>query len=121
MSLQSLRRVRNDARLFHLVGNGISTVRLVVSSHQYQKFDQTVFHVFDLGTELVRHDLHKQSRAAFLIARSVHQSQLSVRFEAVVCSFPHDFPCSVLCEHREKVQQGCRLLFVWSSRHHHCW
>ena len=25
----------------HLVGNGISTVRLIVSSHQFQKFVQT--------------------------------------------------------------------------------
>ena len=40
MSLQRLRRVRNDARLFHLVGNEISTVRLLVSSHQFQKFVQ---------------------------------------------------------------------------------
>ena len=92
MSLERLRRVRNDARLFHLVGNGISTVRLVVSSHQLQVFVQTVFHVFDLGTELVRHDLHEESRAAFLIARSAHQAQLSVSFETVVSSFPHDFP-----------------------------
>ena len=121
MCLQRLRRVRDDARLFHLVGNGISTVRLIVSSHQFQKFVQTVFHVFNLGTELARHDQHEQSRAAFLIGRSVHQAQLSVSFEAVVSSFPHDFPCSFLCEHREKVQQGCRLLCVWWNRHHHCW
>ena len=66
---------------FHLVRNGICTVRLVVSTHQFQKFIQTVFHVFYLGTELVRHDLHEQSHPAFLIERSVHQAQLSVSFE----------------------------------------
>ena len=60
-------------------------------------------------------------RAAFLIGRSEHQAQLSVSFETVVSSFPHDFPCSFLCEHRKQVQQGCRLLFVWWGRHHHCW
>ena len=54
-----------------------------------------------------------RSRAAFLIGRSVHQAQLSVSFETVVSSFPHHFPCSLLCEHREEVQQCCRLLFVW--------
>ena len=43
---------------FYFVGNGISTVRLIVSSHQFQKFVQTVFHVFNVGTELVRHDLY---------------------------------------------------------------
>ena len=96
------------------------TVRLIVSSHQFHKIVETVFHVFNLGTEFVRHDLHEQSRAALLIWRSVHQAQLSVSFENVVSSFPHDFPCSFLCEHREKVQQGCRLLIVWWSRHHHC-
>ena len=101
MCLQRLGRVRNNARLFYLVGNGISTVRLTVSSHRFQKFVQTVFHVFDFGTELVRHDLYEQSRAAFVIGRSVHQAQLSVSFETVVSSFPHDFPCSFLCEHRE--------------------
>ena len=91
MCLQRLGRVRNNARLFHLVGNGIGTVRLIVSSHQFQKLVQTVFHVFDLGTKLVSHDLHEQSRAAILIGRSVHLAQLSVRFETVVSSFPHDF------------------------------
>ena len=121
MSLQRLRRVRDDARLFYLIGNGIGTVRLVVSSHQFQKFVQKVFHVFDLGTELVRHDLHEQSRAAFLIGRSVHQAQLSVSFETVVSRFSHHFSCTFLCEHREEVQQCCRLLFVWWSRQHHCW
>ena len=55
MSLQRLKLVRDDARLCHLVGNG-------------------VFHVFYLRTELVRHDLHEPSRAAFLIGRSVHQA-----------------------------------------------
>ena len=53
MCLQRLGRVRNDARLLHLVGNGNSTFRLAVSSHQFQKFVQTVFHALDLGTELV--------------------------------------------------------------------
>ena len=63
MCLQRLKRVRNNARLFHLVGNGIGTVRLIVSSHQVQKFVQTVSHVYEFGTELVRHDLHDSSRA----------------------------------------------------------
>ena len=121
MCLQRLRRVRNNARLFHLIGNGIGTVRLIVSSHQFQKFVQTVFHVFNLGTKLVCHNLREKSRAAFLIGRSVHQAQLSVSIETVVSNFPHDFTCSFLCEHREEVQQCCRLLFVWWSRHHHCW
>ena len=67
---------------FDLVGNGISTIRLVVSSRQFQKFVQTIFRVFDLGTELVRHDLQEQSRAAFLIVRSVRQAQLSLSFES---------------------------------------
>ena len=58
MCLQRLGRVRNNARLFHLVGNGIGTVRLIVSSHQFQKFVQTVFHVFNLGTKLVSRDFH---------------------------------------------------------------
>ena len=31
----------------------------VVSSHQFHKFVPTVFHVFNLGTELVSHDLHE--------------------------------------------------------------
>ena len=106
MSFQRLRRVRDDARLFHLVGNGICTVRLVVSIHQFQKFIQTVFHVFYLGTELVCYVLYEQFHAAFLIGRSVHQAQLSVSLETVVSSFPHDFPCAFLCEYREKVQQG---------------
>ena len=75
-----------------------------------------MFFVFYLESELVCYNLHEQSRAAFLIGRSVHQAQLSVSFETVVSSFPHD-----LCEHREKVQQSCRLLFMWWSRHHHCW
>ena len=42
-----LGRVRNNARLFHLIRNGISTVRLIESSHQFQKFVQTVFHVLE--------------------------------------------------------------------------
>ena len=107
--------------LVHLVGNGIGIVRLVVSSHQSQKLVQTVFHVFNLGTKLVSHDLHEQSRAAFLIGRSVHQAQLSESFETVVSSFSHRFPCSFLCEHREEMQQCCKLLLVWWCRHHHCW
>ena len=47
-------------------------------------------------------------------------AQLSVSFETVAPSLLHDSPCFFLCEHREKVQQGCTLLFVW-NRHHHCW
>ena len=73
MCLQRLGRVRNNARLFSL---GRERDQFV-SSHQFQKFVQTVFHVFDLGTELVRHDVYEQSHAAFLIGRSVHQAQLS--------------------------------------------
>ena len=84
-----------------MIGNDISTVRLIVSSHQFQKFVRTVFHVFNLGNELVRHNLYEQSRAAFLIGRSVHQAQLSVSFETVVSSFPRDFPCSFLRDHRD--------------------
>ena len=61
MRLQRFRRVRNNARLFYLVGNGIGTVRLIVSCHQFQNFVQTVFHIFNLGTELLRHDLDEQS------------------------------------------------------------
>ena len=119
MCLQRLGRFRDNARLFHLVGNGTSTIRVIVWSHHVQKYVQTVFHVFNLGTELVRHNLYEQSGAAFLIGCSVHQEQLSVSFETVVSNFPHEFSCSFLCEHREKAQQGCRLLFVWWSRHHH--
>ena len=96
MCLLRLGCLRHDARFFHLVGLGISTVRLV-SSFQFQKFVQTIFHVFDLGTEIVRHHVHEQSRVAFLIGRSVHQAQLSVSFEAVVSSFLYDFPCFFLC------------------------
>ena len=36
--------------------------------------------------------------------------RLSASFKTVVSSFSHHFPCSFLCEHRELVQQGCRLL-----------
>ena len=50
-------------------------------------FRRSSFHVFDLGTELARHDLYEQSSAAFLIGRSAHQAQLSVSFETVVSSF----------------------------------
>ena len=98
MCPQRLGRVRNNARLFHLVGNGSSTVRLIVSSHQFQKFVQTVFHVFDLGTELVRHDLHEQSRAAFLIGRSVHQAQLASKplFPAFLTTFRAPFCVSIV-------------------------
>ena len=85
--------------------NGIRPVRLIVSSYQFQKFVHTVFHVFDLGTKVVRHDLHEWSRAALLVGGSVHQAQLSVSLETVVSSFPHDFSCSILHEHREVVQQ----------------
>ena len=77
MSSERLGRIRDDAR------------RLIVSSHQFQKFVQTVFHVFDLGTELVRHNLYEKSRTVFLMRRVVHQAQLSVSFETVVSSFPH--------------------------------
>ena len=107
MSLQRLRRVRDDARLFHLVRNGICTVRLVVSTHRVQKVVQTVFHVFYLGTELVRHDLHEQSHAAFLIGRSVHQAHLSVSFQNRCFQLSSRLSVRLsVCEHREKVQQG---------------
>ena len=56
-----------------------------------------------------------------MIRGSVHQAQLSVTFETVFSSFPRHFPCSLLCEHREEVQQCCGLLFTWWSRQHHCW
>ena len=63
MCLQRLRRVRNDARLVQLVWHGI------------------------FRNSFRRHDLHEQSRAAFLIGRSLHQAQLSASFETVVSSF----------------------------------
>ena len=71
------------------------TVRLIVSSHQFQTFVQTVFHVLDPGTKLVCHNLHEQSRADFLVRTSVHQAQLSVSFETVVPSFRAPFCVSI--------------------------
>ena len=51
--LQWLRRVRNGARQFHLVGNGIRAVCLTASPHQFQKLVQMVFRVLNSGTKLV--------------------------------------------------------------------
>ena len=76
-------------------------------------------HVLHSGTKLAHHYLHEWSCAAFLIGRSAHQAQLSVSFETVISSFPHDVSCSFLCEHREQVQQCRRLLFVSCRSCHH--
>ena len=83
-----------------------SSYRLTSSRNSFRE----VFHVFDLGAELVRHDLNEQSRAAFLIRRSVHQAQLSVSFDTVVSSFPHDFRapfCVSIVSKYSKVADCC--------------
>ena len=107
MSLQRFRRVRDDARLFHLVWNGICTVRFVVPIHKFQKVFQTIFHVFCLGTELVRHVLHEQSHIVFRIGRSLHQAQVFVSVHNPCFQLSLRLSARfVVCEHREKVQQG---------------
>ena len=130
-SFRRLGRIRDNARLFHLIGNVIrlpfaSSIvslfyRLTSSRNSFRRSSTSSILEPNSSVRHASQLLYEQSRAAFLIGRSVHQARLSVSFETVVPSFPHHFPCSLLCEHREKVQQGCRLLFVWWSRHHHCW
>ena len=41
--------------------------------------------------------LHEQSRAALLVGGSEHQAQLSVSFESIVSSSPHDFFVLLFC------------------------
>ena len=57
MHVFSLGRERDQYRWPHRIVSPVPEIRS----------DGLPFHVFDLGTELVRHDLYEQSRAAFLI------------------------------------------------------
>ena len=68
---------------FTWLGSGIGTVRLVGIVSPVPEIRSDGLPRLRSWNELARHDLHEQSRAAFLIGRSVHHAQLSVSFETV--------------------------------------